>query len=251
MSVETVTVIHTGHVATIVLNRPPHNFADADLLRELAEQLEVLDADANCRAVVLASDGKTFCAGADFSSSGATELASFYTHAMRLFRTKKPIVAAVHGAAIGAGLGLALVADFRVTCESARYSASFTRLGFHPGFGLTVTLPHLIGEQKAALLFYTGRRIDGAQAFAMGLADELVPEADVRARAMALAQEIAIGAPLAIISTRSEIRRGLADRVTEANLRERGHQELQFATADFKEGVTAMAERRAPVFSGK
>jgi enoyl-CoA hydratase/carnithine racemase len=255
MSAKTITVSHTGNVATIVLERPPHNFVDADVMRELADQLEALDLNANCRSVVLAANGKTFCVGADFSGSDggavATGLDSFYTNAMRLFRTKKPIVAAVHGAAIGAGLGLALVADFRITCEAARFSASFTRLGFHPGFGLTVTLPHLIGEQKAALLFYTGRRIDGAQAFAMGIADELVPEAEVRTRATALAQEIAVGAPLAMISTRSEIRRGLAEKITEANQRERGFQEVQFATADFKEGVAAMAERRAPVFTGK
>jgi len=250
-----ITVTHLDHVATIVLERPPHNFVDAEVICQLADELEALDRNANCRAVVLAANGKVFCAGADLShSNGATasdNAAALYTHAMRLFRTTKPIVAAVHGPAIGAGLGLALVADFRVTCEAARYSASFARLGFHPGFGLTTTLPNLIGTQKAALLFYTGRRIDGAQAFAMGVADELVPEADVRIRAMALAKEIATSAPQAILSTRSELRRGLADKITEGNLREQKLQETQFATADFKEGIAASIERRAPVFTGK
>jgi enoyl-CoA hydratase/carnithine racemase len=250
-----ITITHTDHVATIVLERPPHNFVDADVIRELADQLEALDGNANCRAVVLAANGKVFCAGADLGgSNGAAapdNAATLYIHAMRLFRTTKPIVAAVHGPAIGAGLGLALVADFRVTCEAARYSASFTRLGFHPGFGLTTTLPDLIGTQKAALLFYTGRRIDGAQAFAMGIADELVPEAEVRTRAMALAREIATSAPQSILSTRSELRRGLADKITEANLREQGYQKTQFATADFMEGIAASSERRAPVFTGK
>lgn len=252
---QNITVTHTGHVATVLLDCPPHNYVNADVVRELADALDALDADANCRAVVLASSGKTFCAGADFSGadggSVAADPAVFYTQAMRLFRTQKPIVAAVHGSAIGAGLGLALVADFRVTCEAARFCASFVRLGFHPGFGLTVTLPHLVGEQKAALLFYTGRRIDGAQALAMGVADELVPQADVGVRALALAQEIAVGAPLAMLSTRTAMRRGLAERITQANQRERACQEVQFATADFKEGVAAMAERRTPLFTGK
>jgi enoyl-CoA hydratase/carnithine racemase len=250
-----ITVTHIDHVAIIILEHPPHNFVDADVVRELADQLEALDRNENCRAVVLAAAGKVFCAGADLGGSkgaaASDNAAALYTHAMRLFRTTKPIVAAVQGPAIGAGLGLALVADFRVTCEAARYSASFARLGFHPGFGLTTTLPNLIGIQKAALLFYTGRRIDGAQAFAMGIADELVPEAEVRTRAVALAGEIATSAPRAILSTRSELRRGLANKITEGNLREQKFQEAQFATADFKEGIAASSERRAPVFTGK
>ena len=103
-----------------------------------------------------------------------------YKEAIRLFRTKKPIIGAIHGAAVGGGLGLALVPDFRVTCAEARFSANFNRLGFHPGFGLTVTLPRLVGAQQAALLFYTGRRISGDEAVRLGLADVLVPQAEVR-----------------------------------------------------------------------
>src|SRR5690606_13245125 len=133
--------------------------------------------------------------------------------ASRLFRTRKPIVAAVHGAAIGGGLGLACVADFRVTCQEARFSANFTRLGFHPGFGLTATLPRLVGPQMAALLFYTGRRIPGDEAVRIGLADLLVPQAEVRSAAEALATEIAQSGPLAVVATRETLRRGLADAV--------------------------------------
>lgn len=254
MTTNSITITHADHVATIILERAPHNFVDANVICELANQLEALDANADCRAVVLAANGKAFCAGADLSgSAGATAstvAAALYTHAMRLFRTTKPIIAAVHGPAIGAGLGLALIADFRVTCEAARFSASFTRLGFHPGFGLTATLPNLIGMQKASMLFYTGRRIDGALAFAMGLADELVPQEEVRSRASALANEIALSAPQAILSTRSELRRGLAEAIAQANQREQSFQEIQFATADFKEGIAASTERRVPVFTG-
>ncbi|MBP0628354.1 enoyl-CoA hydratase/isomerase family protein [Cupriavidus sp. AcVe19-1a] len=241
-----------GHVARIVLSRPPHNFVDADVMRRLADTLLALDDDPGCRAVVLASGVNAFCAGADFSGAGQGEVAndpaSFYVHAMKLYRNRKPIVAAVEGAAVGAGLGLALVADFRVTCAEARFSANFNRLGFHPGFGLSVTLPRLVGEQQAALLFYTGRRISGTDAVAIGLADELVAKAEVNGRAMALAQEIASSAPLAVETTRATLREGLADRIAEVNQRELAIQRGQFRSEDFREGVAAMAERRTPVF---
>ncbi|WP_455287184.1 enoyl-CoA hydratase/isomerase family protein [Cupriavidus necator] len=241
-----------GHVARIVLSRPPHNFVDAEVMRRLADTLLALDNDHDCRAIVLASGVGAFCAGADFSGAGqgdvANDPAGFYVHAMKLYRNRKPIVAAVEGAAIGAGLGLALVADFRVTYPEARFSANFNRLGFHPGFGLSVTLPRLVGEQQAALLFYTGRRISGTDAVAIGLADELVARAEVNARAMALAQEIAASAPLAVETTRATLRDGLAERIAEVNQRELAIQRGQFLSEDFREGVAAMAARRAPVF---
>lgn len=242
-------VTYEGHVALVSMQRPPHNFVDIHFVRQLADTLDALDADTNCRAVVLASGVKSFCAGADFSSDGAGKDPSpFYAQAMRLFRSKKPMIAAVKGAAVGAGMGLTLVADFRVTCDEARFSANFNRLGFHPGFGMSVTLPRIVGEQKAALLFYTGRRISGTAAYAMGLADELVSQDEVAAKAMELAQEIAASAPLAVESTRETLRRGLADRITAANQHELAIQLPQFRTADFREGVAAMAERRVPVF---
>ena len=89
------------------------------------------------------------------------------------------MVAAVQGPAVGGGLGLALVADFRVACSEARFSANFNRLGFHPGFGLSVTLPRVVGMQKAAYMFYSGRRVQGEEALAIGLADRLVAKAEL------------------------------------------------------------------------
>ena len=223
-----------------------------------ADALERFDADAQCRAVVLAAEGKHFSAGADFSSRNpdGTEVGNergrhLYKEAVRLFRSAKPIIAAVHGAAVGAGLGLAAVADFRVTCAEARFSANFTRLGFHPGFGLTATLPRLIGGQRAALLFYTGRRIGGEEAVAIGLADVLVPQDEVRNAAVALATDIAQSGPLAIAATRETLRRGLADAVLLATDHELAEQNWLRNTDDFGEGVKAMAERRLPDFKGK
>jgi enoyl-CoA hydratase/carnithine racemase len=250
----------SGHVGTVEIRRPPHNYFDNALIRAIAEAFDAFDADPQCRAIVLAAEGKSFCAGADFSKRPDTGAASetgdgeakhLYKEGTRLFRNKKPVVAAVHGAAVGGGLGLALVADFRVTCPEARFSANFNRMAFHPGFGLTVTLPRVVGPQRAALLFYTGRRIPGDEAVKIGLADLLVAQSEVRSAAQELATEIAQSGPLAVVSTRETLRRGLADAIEAATERELVEQEWQRRTADFKEGVKAMAERRLPDFTGR
>jgi len=259
-----------GHVATVELRRPPHNFFDIPMISALADAFEELEDHRDCRAIVLAAQGTAFCAGAHFVqqdagaddgaqvSSTATPahrspraLNPLYAEGIRLFSCSKPVVAAVHGAAVGGGLGLALVADFRVTCAEARFTANFTRLGFHPGFGLSVTLPRLVGVQRAAMLLYTGRRISGNEAVAMGLADVLVPQDQVLAEARKLAREIATSAPLAVQSTRATLRQGLVEQIRVAVARESLEQNAQFKTADFREGVAAMAARREPRFSGE
>jgi enoyl-CoA hydratase/carnithine racemase len=253
----------TGHVALIEIRRPPNNFFDIALIKEIAGALETLDEDGNCRAVVLASQGKAFCAGANFGDGSTLDkegrrpgeplpnVQHLYIEGNRLFRTKKPIVAAIQGAAVGGGLGLAMTADFRVACPEARFVANFTRLGFHPGFGLTVTLPAVIGATKAALMFYTSRRVGGVEAHAMGLADVLVPLEEVRSAAMKFAAEIAENSPLGLIATRKTMRGDLADRVRAATDHELMEQTRLRKTDDFKEGVKAVAERRVPNFSGR
>jgi enoyl-CoA hydratase/carnithine racemase len=260
-----IAVEKTGHVALIEIRRPPHNFFDIPLIQEIAGALEALDTDADCRAVVWAAQGKSFCAGANFGDGSTLDadgrrpddlkreaaVQHLYIEGNRLFRTRKPIIAAVHGAAVGGGLGLAMVADFRVACPEARFAANFTRLGFHPGFGLTVTLPMVIGPTKAALMVYTSRRVTGEEAFAWGLADVLVPQGDVRAAAMKLAAEIAENSPLGLIATRATMRGDIADRVLKQTEHELKEQTALRKTEDFKEGVKATAERRLPNFVGR
>lgn len=241
-----VAVTRDGSVAILEIQRPPHNYFNADLIAALASAAEDLGRDDSCRALVLAAQGKSFCAGADFHGSGdfGSDTGNLYRHAERLFAAPKPIVAAIQGPAIGGGLGLALAADFRVVAPEARFAANFVKLGIHPGFGLTCTLPRLIGPQRAALVFLTGRRLNAEEAVAWGLADQLAPAADLRRAAVALAAEIAANAPLAVEATRATLRRGLADQVRLQTGHELAEQLRLIRTEDHEEGVRAVAERR-------
>src|SRR5271168_3988532 len=255
-----------GHVGLIEIRRPPLNFFDISLINQIADALEEFDSDIEISSSVLAAQGKAFCAGANFNDPARQEqearakadpadnlgpISHLYIEAVRIFRNKKPIVAAIHGAAIGGGLGLAVSADFRVTCPEARFAANFTKLGFHPGFGLTATLPELIGKNNAELMFYTSRRVTGEEAYRWGLANELVPQDQVRPAAMKLAQEIAECSPLGLVSTRATMRAGLAERVLAATNHELVEQNRLRVTEDFKEGVKATAERRVANFKGR
>ena len=251
------------HVATVEINRPPHNFFDRDLIAQIADAYGELDEDPACRAIVLAANGKSFCAGANFGSGDRSGSAEFteqgfknttgllYREGVRLFGARKPVVAAIQGAAIGGGLGLALTADFRVAAPEARFAANFAKLGIHPGFGLTVTLPRLVGQQTANLLFLTGRRIKGEEALRLGLVDQLVPLGELAAAAHALAHEIAENAPLATLSVRATMHQGLAGEVAAATDHELAEQQRLRGTADAEEGIRAVAERRPGRFAGR
>ncbi|MCP3986293.1 MAG: enoyl-CoA hydratase/isomerase family protein [bacterium] len=238
-------------VARVEIQRGPANFFDMSLIRELADSFYELAEGDRCRAIVLCSEGKHFCAGADFSGrSGSIAPGDLYAEAVRLFEAPLPFVAAIQGAAIGGGLGLALAADFRVACTEARFAANFARLGLHQGFGLSVTLPELVGPTAAMELLYTGRRVKGEEALGLGLCDRLVPREELRDVAHALAHQIALSAPLAVRSIRRTLRGDLGQRIREATDHERAEQDLLRKTSDFAEGVKAMAERREPRFEG-
>ncbi len=242
-------------VAQVELHRPPHNFFDATLIGDLATALERLDTDLDCRVTLLCAEGKSFCAGADFSRPQIYDkqegTAKLYANAVRLFAVRKPVVAAIEGAAIGGGLGLALAADFRVACPEARFSANFVKLGTHAGFGITHTLPALIGRQRASLMLLTGRRLTGTEAFEWGLVDAVVDRTGVRTAARNLALEMAANAPLAVVATRATIRGDLAEAVRLQTEIEFHKQNSLFDTEDHKEGVAAVAQRRPGKFLGR
>lgn len=244
--------ITSDRVGTVQIQRPPVNFLDAALLQELCSVLARADAE-GCRAIVLRSEGRHFCAGVNFGGGAGRTAAGgeLYDHAVSLFRQPLPIVAAVQGRAVGGGVGLALAADFRVASPPTRFHANFARLGLHHGFGLSVTLPAAIGEQKALDLLLTGRAVSGEEASAIGLCDRLVPADRLVAEARRLAAEIAAGAPLAARAIRSTLRRDRADQVAEACRRELREQLRLGQTEDFAEGVRAARDRREPQFHGR
>jgi 2-(1,2-epoxy-1,2-dihydrophenyl)acetyl-CoA isomerase len=282
--------VSPGYVATVELRRPPDNFFDVAMIRALADAYQALDDDPACRVIVLCAAGKHFCAGAnlgsedrapngaqgpggvaagaaaaDASSSHPAEPAApstrpasplgvvseLYAEAVRLFEARTPVIAAVQGAAIGGGLGLACSADFRIAAPEARFAANFARLGFHQGFGLTVTLPAIVGAQRSLEMLYTGRRVRGEEAARIGLADRLVPADQLRPAAYELAAEIAASAPLAVRSIRETMRGHLAAQVRAATEREGAEQNRLRKTADFREGIAATAQRRPPRFEGR
>jgi enoyl-CoA hydratase/carnithine racemase len=242
-------------VAVVTIHRPPANFFDQALIEDLADAFAAVSA-AGCRAAVLASEGKHFCAGADFGSGAAPHervesSQRLYRAAVRLFEVPIPVVAAVQGAAVGGGLGLACAADFRVTVASARFHANFAALGFHQGFGLSVTLPRLVGAQRAAELLYTAEKLDGTEAVRLGLADKLAEGADPRPAALELARAIARSAPLTVRSMKETLRGGLAAEVAAATERELGEQARLWATEDCAIGIAANLARETPVFVGR
>ncbi|MEY2966021.1 MAG: hypothetical protein RLY50_71 [Actinomycetota bacterium] len=249
-----VTLDESTHVGTVEMLRGPNNFFDVAVLAAVADGVDSL-IGRGARSIVLCSAGKNFCAGADFgekrNDASATGGVHVYDIASRLFGSTVPLVAAVQGSAIGGGLGLAMAADFRVGSPLTRMSANFALLGFHHGFALSVTLPRVVGEQRAAELLLTGRRIDGVTAHAIGALDYIVDDSSLRSQAFGLAEEMARCAPLAVASIRETLRGDLVERAVRAMAHERSEQERLQQTADFAEGIRAVSERRRGVFRGQ
>ena len=248
-----ISVVMNGHIATITIQRPPNNFFDYLLRQQIADALVEVDDVNECRVVILTSEGKNFCAGANFSQdkemmNKTNPYSKLYTEAVRLFRTKKPVIAAVQGAAVGGGLGLALAADFRIASPESRFSANFSKLGFHQGFGSSVTLPRVVGQQNAAMMLYTAKRVKGDEALALGLVDYLVSSSDILKKANEFASEIASSAPMAVESIRSTLKGDIADQVEEIVAWELSEQIRLQSSDDFKEGIAASLERREAKF---
>lgn len=248
--------IRDDHVAILEMRRPPHNFLNPEQVEEIADALESFEDDPNVRAAVLAADGRSFCAGAEFgtgersAAEGLSITSRLYAAAVRLCSVSTPVIAAVQGPAIGGGLGLALTATMRVTCPEARFSANFVKLGIHQGFGISATLPDLVGASRAAEILLTGRRYTGEQAVDIGLADLCVPADELRTVATEVAAEMATGAPLAIAAIYRTLRAGLGERVRAATAHEAAEQDRLSLTTDAAEGIRSVADRRPGQFTG-
>jgi len=250
-----VTLIRDGHVAVVELHRPPANFFDRDVLAAIVDAGEQAQDD-GARAIVLCSEGRHFCAGASLADgSGALDpraaAAAVYEQATRILGLEIPVVAAVQGAAVGGGLGLACAADFRVAAPGSRFEANFARLGFHHGFALSLTLPRIVGRPAAELMLYTGRRVGAEEAQTIGLVDRLAPAGEERTVALELAREIAAAAPLAVRSMRRTMRTDLLEQVEAALAHELDEQERLWQTEDCATGIAASLDRTDPTFVGR
>jgi 2-(1,2-epoxy-1,2-dihydrophenyl)acetyl-CoA isomerase len=246
------------HVAQLEIRRGPANYFDTALLQEISDAGEELQADRAVRAIVLCSEGRHFCAGANFGTGPLTDVtdrgaqaAALYRQAIRIFDLELPVVAAVQGAAVGGGLGLACAADFRVASARSRFQANFAILGFHQGFGLSVTLPRIVGEQRALDMLLTSRQVVGAEALSIGLVDRLAEERGERDGAIALARELAAAGPLAVRSIRQTLRAGLAAEVQAVLKRELAEQDRLWRTKDSQIGIAASLNRSVPQFTGE
>jgi enoyl-CoA hydratase/carnithine racemase len=245
-----------GHVGVIELQRPPTNYFDHDLIAQLVEAAFALQTTGEARALVLCSQGRHFCAGADFSSDGIGDdrenvSRQLYREALRLFDVELPIIAAVQGSAVGGGLGLACAADFRVATPASRLTANFAQLGFHHGFALSVTLPRIVGHQTAQDLLYSGRRLTGTEAQACGLVDRLADDGEERSTAIAWAAELAANAPLAVRAIKMTLRSDIRERVHAALDRELAEQHRLWQTEDSAIGIAASLKRERPTFVGR
>jgi enoyl-CoA hydratase/carnithine racemase len=247
-------------IATIRLDRPKMNALNAQVQAEIGEAAAQVSADAAVRAVILYGGERVFAAGADIkemATKGYVEMAAQSDTLQRAFTAvadiPKPVVAAVTGYALGGGLELALCADFRVLGESAKVGQPEILLGVIPGAGGTQRLPRLIGPAKAKDLVFTGRHVGAAEALAMGLADKVVPDAEVYQAARELVAQYATGPALALAAAKQSINKGLeVDLVTGLEL-ERIYFASLFATEDQKTGMRSFLENGPgkAVFDGR
>ena len=245
-----------GAVGIVEIQRPPHNFFDNSLINQIADAFEAFDRDDKHPRLCAVRAGQVVLRRRRFRQPPADRRGRERQASLQGSDPPVPLQEAERRGDPGPGdrRRPRPRADARLPRHlrrKARFAANFTRLGFHPGFSLTFTLPRLIGQQKANLMFYTGRRIGGEQAVDWGLADVLAPLADVRKDAIKLAKEIAESAPLAVMSTRETMRRGFADGAEAATERELTEQDWTRKTEDFKEGVKSYAEKRPGNWKGR
>ena len=243
-----------GATAILTLDYPERRNALAMPMRQrLVDALEAIEADRALRAIVITGAGGTFCAGGDISGMDAADLAAGrerfrLTHRLvrLLVKGSKPVVAAVEGWCVGAGLSVAMCCDTVVAAEDARFAAGFGKIGLVADLGLLHTLPTRVGQGRARQVFLYGEQVDAIRAEAIGMIDHVVPPGTALSAALARAALFHTTAPLPIAMTRQYLAAGL-DAALEW---ERDTQSALFLTADHADGKAAFLEKRAPVFKG-
>jgi 2-(1,2-epoxy-1,2-dihydrophenyl)acetyl-CoA isomerase len=261
MSAPSLLVDRDGAVAVLTLNRPAAmNALDDELVRALSSALERAADDPAVRAVVLQGAGGSFCSGADLKEAlaeldgGGTlgaRLVPFQASVRAIARAPKPVIAAVDGAAVGFGADLALACDLRLLSERAYLQEKFVGIGLMPDGGGTFHLSRLVGPGRALELMLTGDKVDAARALDLGLANRVVPPAELSREATALARRLAEGPPLALAAIKQAARDAMAGTLDEALAREADGQGRLLASADLREGIAAWTERRPPKFQGR
>jgi 2-(1,2-epoxy-1,2-dihydrophenyl)acetyl-CoA isomerase len=253
---------HEG-IATLVMNRPDRlNALNSQLSVALNEALGRLAEDESVRVVVITGAGRAFCSGGDLAAmgkgrqTGATHelepiLRSGMQMVLKMRTMPQPVIAAVNGAAAGAGMNIALAADIRIAVEEATFGQNFVRVGLFPDYGGTYFLPQLVGPSKAAELFYTGDMIDAKTALRLGLVNQVAPAAQFESEVKTLAQKIAGGPSLAIRAAKKALFGSEKKKLSDALEHEVQEQIRCYLSEDCNEGIRAFFEKRPPRFHGK
>jgi len=244
-----------GAIGIITLNRPKAlNALNTELLRELVAALEEWDRDDSVRCVILTGSDRAFAAGADIKEMAPQSYmemfkTNFFAEANdRIANVRKPIVAAVAGWALGGGCELAMLCDFIIAADTAKFGQPEINLGVMPGIGGTQRLTRFVGKSKAMEMCLTGRNMDAAEAERAGLVSRVVPAAELMAEAKKAAQKIAEQSLPIVMLTKETVNRAYETTLSEGVRFERRVFHSMFATADQKEGMAAFSEKRKPNF---
>ncbi|MEX1661478.1 enoyl-CoA hydratase [uncultured Thioclava sp.] len=258
MAYQTLIVEIEDYIALIRLNRPDAlNALNAQLLGELVDALKSADENDKVRCIVITGSEKAFAAGADIKEMSEKSFVDMFTtdyfgpEAEAITRTRKPIIAAVSGYALGGGCELALMCDFIICSESAKFGQPEINLGVIAGIGGTQRLTRFVGKAKAMDMHLTGRFMDATEAERSGLVSRVVPNAKLIPEAMAAAKKISEKSMLAAAAAKEAVNRSYETTLREGILFERRLFHGLFATEDQKEGMAAFLEKREPQFRDK
>lgn len=245
------------HIALIELNRPKElNALNRQLMEEIRDTLRVLDNDDEVRVIILTGGAKVFAAGADIkqmANAGAIDMLNIdqFSTWDQIKKTRKPIIAAVSGFALGGGCELSMTCDMIVASDTARFGQPEIKIGTMPGAGGTQRLTRAIGKVRAMEMVLTGKFISAEEALAFGLVNKVVPAELMLDEAFNLAREIARQSPVAVKLAKEAVNAAFNTSLDEGLLFERKNFYLTFASQDQKEGMAAFVEKRPPVFTGK